>query len=247
MEKVSLRDHILALFAHYPKQNWWPARSRFEVVVGTILVQNTAWANVEKALAHLRRANLLNLPGMRAVSVERLEMLVRPAGFYRQKAARLKRFVQFLDDRYDGSFTRMFRQNTAALRAELLALNGIGPETADSILLYAGGHPVFVVDAYTRRIFERHALAPQAARISYDALRHQIEDETRALLPLTPKGAVAPRHSVSRLSRLRLRSESAAYNELHAMIVRVGVDHCRSTPDCEKCPLQPLLQDHLSR
>ena len=241
---MSLRDHIRALFAHYPRQNWWPAQSRFEVIVGAVLVQNTAWVNVEKALANLRRAKVLNLQGIRAARLAHLEMLVRPAGFYRQKAARLKRFVTFLDERYGGSLPRMFRQNPEILRAELLALNGIGPETADSILLYAGGHPVFVVDAYTRRIFERHRLS--TARLPYDELRVVIENEVQSLLPLMPAGVGIPRHPSSRASRIRLGDVAAAYNDLHAMIVRVGVDYCRTKPDCTNCPLQPFLQDHLS-
>ena len=238
---MSLREHILALFAHYPKQNWWPAQSRFEVIAGAILVQNTAWINVEKALLNLRRAKLLNAAGIRRVPLSRLEQLVRPAGFYRQKAARLKLFVTFLDKHHGGSLTRMFRQPTAALRAELLSLNGIGPETADSILLYAGGHPIFVVDAYTRRIFERHRLDANAMRAAYDSLRLKIESEVRPLLPLVPSGTGTPRHPASRASRMSIDAEGDAYSELHAMIVRVGVDHCRAKPDCTKCPLARFL------
>jgi endonuclease-3 related protein len=238
---VSLRDHIQTLFAHYPQQNWWPAHSRFEVIAGAILVQNTAWGNVEKALSSLRRAKLLNISGIRGVSLARLEALVKSAGFYRQKALRLKAFVQFLDERYGGSLMRMFKQNTAKLRTELLQVHGIGPETADSILLYAGGHPVFVVDAYTRRIFGRHQLAADAGRVPYDHLRSQIEAEVSRLLPLVAIGTGSPRHPSSRVSRMPRDAKAAAYNDLHAMIVRVGVDHCRSKPNCTKCPLQPLL------
>jgi endonuclease III related protein len=236
---VSLREHILALFAHYPKPNWWPAQSRFEVIAGAILVQNTAWTNVEKALLNLRRAKLLNIDGVRRMELARLEELIRPAGFFRQKAARLKLFVAFLDECYRGSLTRMFRQPTDTLRAELLNLNGIGPETADSILLYAGGHPIFVIDTYTRRIFERHGL--DAMRTPYDSLRQRVEAEVRTLLPLLPAGMGTPRHPASRTSRMPMITEAAAYRDLHALIVHVGVDHCRSTPDCTKCPLARFL------
>ena len=131
-------------------------RRRFEVIVGAILTQNTSWTNVERALASLRAAGKLSVAGIRQVPLPKLEQLIRSSGYFRQKAQRLKNFVAFLDARYDGSLQRMFATPTEQLRDELLALNGIGPETADSILLYAGNHSIFVVDAYTRRILERH-------------------------------------------------------------------------------------------
>src|SRR5579862_8776686 len=133
-------------------QHWWPAETQFEVIAGAILTQNTSWTNVERALAKLREANVLNIEGIRALPLEELEQLIRSSGYFRQKADRLKRFVGFLDERYGGSLARMFAAPTALLRSELLALKGVGPETADSILLYGGGHQIFVVDAYTRRI-----------------------------------------------------------------------------------------------
>src|SRR5690242_11092983 len=144
-----IRKYYLCLLRRWGPQNWWPAQSRFEVIVGAYLTQNTNWSNVEKAIGQLRRAGVLSVQGIREVPLSDLEQLIRSSGYFRQKALRLKQFVEFLDSKYGGSLDRMFAQETEKLRAELLVLNGVGPETADSILLYAGGHPVFVVDAYT--------------------------------------------------------------------------------------------------
>ena len=147
------------LYHSWGRQHWWPAQSPFEVIVGAYLTQNTSWTNVERALSSLRAARILSIRGIRRTPLPKLERLIRSAGYFRQKARRIKLFVSFLDERYAGSLARMFAQPTAKLREELLSLEGVGPETADSILLYAGNHPVFVVDAYTRRILERHRLA----------------------------------------------------------------------------------------
>jgi endonuclease-3 related protein len=154
-----VRRILRTLEAAMGRQHWWPAGSSFEVVVGAYLTQNTAWTNVERAMGNLRGAEVLSIPGIRNTPLEELEQLVRPAGYFRQKAARLKHFVAHLDARYGGSLDAMFERPTEALREELLGLPGIGPETADSILLYAASREVFVVDTYTRRIFERHGLA----------------------------------------------------------------------------------------
>jgi endonuclease-3 related protein len=151
-----IRAYFHALYSAWGAQHWWPADTRFEVIVGAYLTQNTAWTDVELALTNLRAARLLSLEGFRRVTVPRLEPLIRSSGYFRQKARRLKEFVIFLDREYGGSLDRLFAQPTDILRQQLLALNGVGPETADSILLYAGNHPVFVVDAYTRRVLERH-------------------------------------------------------------------------------------------
>src|SRR5438045_918701 len=137
-KEEQIRACYHALLGAWGPQHWWPAHSRFEVIVGAYLTQNTAWTNVERAMANLRAARVLTLDGIRQLPVADLELLVRPAGYFRQKAARLRRFIEFLDAQYDGSLTRMFAQPTAKLRTELLSLNGVGPETADSILLYAG-------------------------------------------------------------------------------------------------------------
>src|SRR5271157_2850183 len=169
----AIRAYYHTLFSAWGRQHWWPAQSRFEVIVGAYLTQNTSWTNVEKAFANLRKARLLTIRGIRRTPQSKLERLIRPAGYFRQKAQRLKTFVSFLDERYGGSLARMFARPTGELRDQLLALNGVGPETADSILLYAGNHPVFVVDAYTRRILERHGIV--AASASYDEIRQLFE------------------------------------------------------------------------
>src|SRR5947209_9184487 len=164
-----IRQYYSALYAAWGPQHWWPAETRFEVILGAYLTQNTAWTNVERALTNLRAAHLMSVEGIRSVNLRRLQRLIRPSGYFRQKAARLKTFVAFLDQRYGGSLDQLFLQPTATLREELLGLNGVGPETADSILLYAGNHPVFVVDAYTRRILDRHGILPATA--PYEEIR----------------------------------------------------------------------------
>jgi endonuclease-3 related protein len=185
--------------------------------------------------------------GIRRTPLPALETLIRSAGYFRQKAKRLKNFVRFLDQRYAGSLSRMFAEPTARLREELLALNGIGPETADSILLYAGNHPAFVVDAYTRRIFERHQLVD--ARASYEEIRELFE---RALKPLAanhtdcsadpstvPAGSCHPPSCMSAAKRDALVQ---VLNEMHGLIVGVGKTYCKkSQPECERCPLQKFL------
>jgi len=230
------------MLAHWGPQNWWPAQSRFEVIVGAYLTQNTNWSNVEKAIGNLRRAGVHSVNGVRKVPLDRLQTLIRPSGYFRQKAEKLKTFVRFLDLNYSGSLVRMFAQATEKLRAELLALNGVGPETADSILLYAGNYPVFVVDAYTRRILERHGII--TAETKYEQIRLLLEQAISSAEPeslnLAQCGA-DPRHPVSRMSR-RPRSDVAQhYNELHALIVRAGNLYCKSTPKCEGCPLHKFL------
>jgi endonuclease-3 related protein len=251
-------DYYRALLSRFGPQNWWPAQSRFEVIVGAYLTQNTNWTNVEKAIVNLRRARALSLAAMRNLPLSRLQTLVRPSGYFRQKAKNLKTFIAFLDKKYSGSLDRMFAQPTEKLRAELLELNGVGPETADSILLYAGNHLVFVVDAYTRRILERHGLA--APKTGYEEIRQLIEKtlssaEAAALL-VTEAGAgvprarrscarwgggADPRHPSSRMSRAARTELAQHYNELHALIVRIGNQFCRATPNCEGCPLKIFL------
>ena len=235
-------EYYRTLLTHYGPQNWWPAQSRLEVIVGAYLTQNTNWTNVEKAMANLRRARALSLNSLRKLPLGELEQLVRPSGYFRQKARNLKAFIAFLDQKYSGSLDRMFAQPTAKLRAELLELNGIGPETADSILLYAGNHPVFVVDAYTRRILERHGIIPP--KTGYEEIRQRIERavssaETGSLV--TEKTGADPRHPASRMSRAARTELAQHYNEFHALIVRIGNQFCRATPNCEGCPLKKFL------
>ena len=240
-------SYYTALLARYGPQNWWPARSRFEVIVGAYLTQNTNWSNVEKAMANLRRDRMLTVTAMRKVPVAKLEALVRPSGYFRQKARNLKTFIAFLDQQYSGSLNRMFALPSARLRAELLALNGVGPETADSILLYAGNHPVFVVDAYTRRVLERHGIINgglNSSKTGYEEIRSLVEQAvsgaTAESLAVSAPGS-DPRHNPSPMSRAPRSELAQHYNEFHALIVRVGNHYCRKTAKCEGCPLQNFL------
>jgi endonuclease-3 related protein len=243
-QEEALRTYYEALFTSWGEQHWWPARTRFEVIVGAYLTQNTSWTNVERALQRLRAAGRLNLEGIRSAELAELESLIHSAGYFRQKAKRLKIFVAFLDHNYDGSLRRMFAQPTDKLRQELLALNGVGPETADSILLYAGQHPVFVVDAYTRRVLERHGIL--ASNTPYETIRKRFE---RALVPLglgpaskPDLGTARSPHPPSPLSRAKRSPITQIYNQMHGLIVAVGKDHClKSQPDCAQCPLRNFL------
>lgn len=237
--EAAVRQYYSALRGRWGPQHWWPARSRCEMIVGAFLTQNTAWTNVEKALRRLRQARRLSLNGIRGLREGELAELIRPSGYYRQKAHRLKRFVAWLDERYGGSLDRMFAQPTARLRAELLELHGIGPETADSILLYGGGHPVFVVDAYTRRIFERHRLARPQAR--YDELRLLVESSLAGAGESAAPTHPQPMHAPSRLSRARRSERVQHLNEFHGLIVRTAQDYCRARARCAGCPLERFL------
>jgi endonuclease-3 related protein len=197
------------LYRHYGDLNWWPAKSPFEVSVGAILTQNTAWSNVEKAIARLKQRRALNARALHRLSHRRLAPLIKSAGYFNVKARRLKNFISFLHGRYSGSLKKMFRRDAGALRAELLSVNGIGPETADSMLLYAGQKPVFVIDAYTKRIFSRHGVLSDDD--SYDDFQQ--------------------------LFMKNLPRDVALYNQYHAMFVKVGNQFCRSKPRCDSCPL----------
>jgi endonuclease-3 related protein len=254
--RVDAREHQIqayyrALFQAWGPQHWWPAQSRFEVIVGAYLTQNTAWTNVEKALANLRAARMLSVRAIRRASLAQLERLIRPAGYFRQKAKRLKLFVAFLEERYQGSLVKLFAQPTARLREELLNLHGIGPETADSILLYAGNHPVFVVDAYTRRILSRHEILPETT--DYEFIRELFE---KALIPLeeavadsgetwrkpSAAGFSGAGHPPSAMSTAKRTARAQVYNEMHGLIVGVGKNYCRkSQARCDECPLQKFL------
>jgi endonuclease-3 related protein len=182
-------------------------------MVGAVLTQNTSWKNVERAIANLREADVLTLPRLHALPHEELAELIRPAGYYRLKAGRLRNLLSFVMEQHDGSLAAMFATNLAELREQLLRVNGIGPETADSILLYAGNLPTFVVDTYTARLLKRHGwIEPEAGY-------HDIQEHFESRLP----------------------EDVRLFNEFHALIVRVGHHHCRRTPKCEGCPLQPLL------
>jgi endonuclease III related protein len=219
-------------------------------MVGTYLTQNTSWNNVELTLRRLRSARLLSLAAIRGITVEQLESMIQPSGYFRQKAARLKIFVEFVDRHYGRSLKRMFAQPTEKLRGELLSLNGVGPETADSILLYAGQHPVFVVDAYARRILERHEILPAGA--TYDEIRELFEGALASKDGFVTKRKSRSRreqvsvaqtsHTPSRMSRVRRSATAQTFNDAHALIVAVGKHYCfKSEPDCEHCPLRKFL------
>ena len=247
----TIRNYYEVLYRAWGAQHWWPAETRFEVIVGAYLTQNTAWTNVERALENLRRADVLSMTGMRKIRLARLERLIRPSGYFRQKAKRLKTFIAFVDKQYEGSLDRMFSEPTDKLRTELLSLNGIGPETADSILLYAGNHPVFVVDAYTRRVLDRHGIFPQKAK--YDEIRQlfetsllpvakEWEQTTTKAAPALSSGFRGAAHSPSAMSTAQRTALVQIYNEMHGLIVGVGKHFCgKSQASCDMCPLQPFL------
>lgn len=214
-----MREVFDALLAHFGPQHWWPARTRFEMMVGAILTQNTAWSNVEKAIARLRAAGALHPRRLHEAPLEQVAEWIRPAGYFNVKARRLRAFTSWLMERYGGSVRRMLATPPDRLREDLLGVSGIGPETADSILLYAGGHPVFVVDAYTRRFLVRHGWLKEGA--TYD---ETAEVFTREL----------PR-------------DTALFNEYHALIVALGKTYCRATPRCEACPLRKWLKGPTSQ
>jgi endonuclease-3 related protein len=241
-----LRDFHRTLYDAWGCQHWWPAASQFEVIVGAYLTQNTSWTNVEQALSQLRAARLLTLNGVRKTPLAELEMLIRSSGYFRQKALRLKTFVQFVDRHYKGLLVRMFAQPTGKLREELLTLNGVGQETADSILLYAGQHAVFVVDTYTRRILERHDIVP--ANTPYEEIRGLCERALSRELPPhvpprgKPGGAAGASHLPSRMSLAKREPLAQVYNDMHGLIVGIGKNFCfKSKPRCEECPLRPYL------
>jgi endonuclease-3 related protein len=244
-----IQSFYRTLYRAWGPQHWWPAQSRFEVIVGCYLTQNTSWSNVEKALASLRAARVLSLKGIRKTRQPKLETLIRSAGYFRQKAKSLKAFVAFVDAQYGGSLDRMFSQPTPKLRRELLDLSGVGPETADSILLYAGNHPVFVVDAYTRRILARHNILPENAK--YDEIRALFEtgltslaNDPAALLSEATDPVPGTTHVPSRMSRRKRSQVVQIFNDMHGLIVGAGKNYClKSRVFCESCPLHAFLPE----
>ena len=211
-----LDEYFNSLFTAFGPQHWWPGKTQFEVIVGAILTQNAAWTNVENAISNLRRAGLLSPVAIEKVPLRRLERMIRSSGYFRQKARKLKAFCEFLRAEYGGSLKRMFETPTITLREKLLGVFGIGPETADSILLYAGEHPVFVVDAYTKRILVRHGWVNEKAK--YDDIRWMFERE--------------------------FPGDVRRFNEFHALIVNAGKNFCRThDPLCGECPLGRYLEE----
>lgn len=249
--KAKIRAYYRALSEAWGPQHWWPAHTPFEVIVGAFLTQNTAWTNVERALANLRAANLLSQDGIRHVPLPQLESLIRPSGYFRQKAGHLKSFIAFLDRQYGGSLDRLVAQPTNRLREELLALKGVGPETADSILLYAGNHPVFVVDTYARRILERHRILPEKA--NYDEIRQLFEQSLAPLADAQPSASASSAppleadyggaaHSPSAMSAAARTPLAQIYNEMHGLIVGVGKHYCKKAKaECDGCPLKTFV------
>ena len=201
------------LFERFGPQRWWPGDTAFEVAVGAILTQNTSWTNVEKAIRNLKGARSLSAKAIKGLPENGLAELIRPSGYFNQKSRRLKDFVGYLMTRYRGSMTVMARSGLNDLRHELLALKGIGPETADSILLYALNKPTFVIDAYTRRVLERHGFIDSTA--TYHCVQEIFHEQLDADVPL--------------------------YNEYHALFVRLCKEHCsKRNPSCTGCPLERL-------
>jgi endonuclease-3 related protein len=208
--KNKLYDIFHRLVAHFGPLHWWPAETPFEVVIGAFLTQNTAWRNVEQAIANLRQASALDPASLLALPRCRLETLIRPAGFFRQKAENLQLFTEILCSRYGGDLAAMLDGDLAGVRGSLLSLRGVGPETADAILLYAGKRPSFVVDAYTRRLFTRLGLLKGGE--GYEAIRAHFMDN--------------------------LPHEVDLFNEYHALIVEECKTFCRKgAPSCAPCPL----------
>ena len=238
---------IYRKLAHaWGQQHWWPAETQFEVIVGAVLTQNTSWINVERAMANLRSAGVLHIAGIRGLDLDKLQSLIRPSGYFRQKAQRLKSFVSFVDQRYGGSLEKMFATPTHQLRTELLSLKGIGPETADAILLYAGNREVFVVDAYARRILERHEATARSAK--YDEVRDLVEralHSQRLFMPVLENARSLSRpqvHQASVMSAAPRSFRTQVYNEMHGLLVQVGKHYChRQQPKCNLCPLCSLL------
>lgn len=211
-----LKKYFTALSKRIGPCNWWPGETPFEIAVGAILVQNTNWINVEKAIDNLKNNDGLTPQGLRRFSLEELQELIRPSGFFRMKALRLNNFLDFLEQNSAQCITELAELETYELREKLLAVKGIGPETADSILLYGLNKPVFVVDAYTRRIFNRHMLVHED--ISYQELQDFFMDV--------------------------LDPDAELYNEFHALLVVTAKKWCKKTnPDCENCPLNELREN----
>ena len=201
------------LYSRYGRQYWWPGETPFEIIVGAILTQNTAWINVEKAIVNLKQRQFLAPEHLHRLSQEELAELIKPAGYFRVKAKRLKNFTNWLFEQYQGNLDLIKDINTYSLREQLLGISGIGPETADSILLYAFERPVFVIDTYTARITVRHGLIEQA-----DADYQQLQDLFTRNLP----------------------QDTQLYNEFHALLVRIGKEFCKPKAKCENCPLNVL-------
>jgi len=210
--KTILSEIYRALFKSFGPQHWWPGETPFEVAVGAILTQNTNWGNVEKAINNLKGHKVLNAKLLFEMPPEKLASLIRPAGYFNVKTKRLKEFLSFLLNRYKGSMERMKKADALTLRHDLLNVKGIGPETADSILLYALEKPVFVIDAYTKRVLSRHKI------VSEDVTYHELQELFHKDLP----------------------TDVQLFNEFHALFVMAGKHFCKPRPRCQECPLKGM-------
>jgi endonuclease-3 related protein len=208
-----LQDIYRRLFKRYGPQHWWPARTPFEVIVGAILTQSAAWTNVEKAIKNLSKAGTLSAGALRRIPAAELAGLIYSCGYYNVKARKLKAFAEWFGEQYNDSLDRLFAQDTVELRRQLLSIYGIGEETADSIMLYAGNKPVFVIDAYTRRITDRLGLAPSGKRYA----------------------------DYQTLFMTHLPADAVLFNEYHALMVRLAKEICRKQPRCGDCCLNPEI------
>jgi endonuclease-3 related protein len=217
-----LRTLYETLACAYGPQHWWPSESPLETILGACLTQGTAWTSVERSLANLRERRLLNFDALRAVPEEELRELIRPSGFMQRKAATLRAVLTLIENEYGGSIDRFAQAPKATARAQLLAITGIGPETADAILLYALGQPAMVVDEYLRRVAIRHGLAPARARYA------ELQQLAQVAFAEERDPAALADHC----------------NEFHALVVQVGKAHCGKKPDCAQCPLRGDLETH---
>ena len=212
MIESKLRHLYELLYERFGHRNWWPAESPFEVCVGAILTQNTSWKNVEKAISNLKGSDRLDALRLYQTPVNEIATIIRPAGYFNVKSKRLKNFISHLVERHGGSLSKMFEASIEDLRTELLSINGVGRETADSMILYAANKPIFVVDVYTRRTLERHGLIIEKA--DYDEIRELFESN--------------------------LKPDVALFNDFHAQFVAVGSNYCGRKPKCSGCPLDVL-------
>ena len=203
------------LFSALGPQNWWPAETELEMMVGAILTQNTSWNNVEKAIQNLKEKDLLSIKGLSQIPASVLAGYIRSAGYYNIKAKRLKNLIKFIEDKYNGDIDRLLSLDTDTIRKELLSVKGIGMETADSIVLYGAGRPIFVVDTYTHRILTRHNLIEEEA--GYNDLQLAFMDN--------------------------LPNDAELFKEFHALIVKTGKDFCRKRLLCPNCPLEGLSKE----
>lgn len=213
---MSTGDTLLTIYtlllSSFGKQNWWPAETKIEMIIGAVLTQNTSWGNVEKAVQNLRVADLLSIEGLSNTPLPELSGYIKPAGYFNLKARRLKNLINFINDKYSGELNELFSLDINTMREELLSVNGIGRETADSIVLYGAELPVFVIDAYTHRILTRHSLVDENA--DYFELQAIFMDN--------------------------LPHEAELFKEFHALIVKAGKEFCKKRPRCAECPLRML-------